>query len=67
MKRLLLSTKMIKKTFQKIEELIEAVVRKVPMPAHLGDGPEYDPKKFAGRGKRSYGGKKELQKAITDI
>ena len=48
--------------FQKIEELIEAVVRKVPMPAHLGDGPEYDPKKFAGRGKRSYGGKKNFKK-----
>jgi len=46
--------------FQKIEQLIEKVVRKVPMPASLGDGPEYNPKKFAGRGgRKSYGGKKK--------
>lgn len=45
--------------FQKIEQLIEAEVRKVPMPEFLGDGPEYDPKKYAGRGRRSYGGKKK--------
>lgn len=42
--------------FQKIEQLIEKVIRKVPMPASLGDGPEYDPKKYAGRSKRPYGG-----------
>ncbi|MFY0592533.1 DEAD/DEAH box helicase [Roseivirga sp.] len=44
--------------FKKIEDLIEAEVRKVAMPASLGDGPEYNPKKFAGRGKRPYGGKR---------
>ncbi|MBO3700577.1 DEAD/DEAH box helicase [Roseivirga sp. E12] len=45
--------------FQKIEQLIEAEVRKVPMPDFLGEGPEYNPKKFAGRGRNSYGGKKK--------
>lgn len=43
--------------FQKIEQLIEKVVRKVPMPASIGDGPEYNPQKFKsrGRGRRNFG------------
>lgn len=50
--------------FQKIEQLIEKEVRKVPMPTSIGDGPEYNPKKYAGRGghRKSYGGKKRNYK-----
>lgn len=31
--------------FAKIEELIGSEVKKMPLPPHLGEGPEYDPKK----------------------
>ena len=36
--------------FEKIEQLIEKEVRKVPLPASIGEGPEYNPKKNRGRG-----------------
>lgn len=48
--------------FQKIEELIESEVRKVPMPESLGAGPEYNPKKFAGRGNKRNFGKRNFKK-----
>lgn len=35
--------------FGKIEELIEAVVNKLPVPAELGETPEYNPKKRIGQ------------------
>ncbi len=35
--------------FQKIEELMEREVRKVPNPESIGEGPKYDPKKNTGR------------------
>ena len=42
--------------FQQIEQLIGADVKKIPLPEHLGTGPEYKPdvkikKPFAGKGK----------------
>lgn len=36
--------------FLSIEELIEKPIEKVKMPEALGDGPEYNPKSFKGRG-----------------
>ncbi len=49
--------------FQKIEQLIEKEVRKVPMPASIGDGPEYNPKKYSGGGKRKpYKGNRKYKK-----
>jgi ATP-dependent RNA helicase RhlE len=41
--------------FSKIEKLIGSEVRKMPMPAELGEGPTYDPN-FRGSGGRSGGG-----------
>lgn len=44
--------------FGRIEELIEKEIRKVKLPAELGDGPEYNPKKRGGGGRRPYNRKK---------
>lgn len=43
--------------FGRIEDLIEREIRKVNMPAEIGDGPEYNPKKRGG-GRRNYGRRK---------
>ncbi len=43
--------------FGRIEDLIEREIRKVKMPAEIGDGPEYNPKKRGG-GRRNYGRRK---------
>ncbi len=43
--------------FSRIEDLIEREIRKVKMPAEIGDGPEYNPKKRGG-GRRNYGRRK---------
>ncbi|MBX2842725.1 MAG: DEAD/DEAH box helicase [Flammeovirgaceae bacterium] len=43
--------------FKKIEELIGLEVRKVPLPKHLGEGPEYNPGKRGGGGKKFGKGK----------
>ncbi|GAA4835721.1 DEAD/DEAH box helicase [Algivirga pacifica] len=47
--------------FLRIEELLEATIRKVKNPAHIGDGPEYAPRKkrassFKKKPRRSSGG-----------
>lgn len=39
--------------FEKIEQLLEKEVRKIPLPESIGVGPEYDPKKNRGKGKFS--------------
>ncbi|UXP30928.1 DEAD/DEAH box helicase [Reichenbachiella agarivorans] len=49
--------------FSKIEELIEKDIRKVPLPAYIGEGPEYNPKaayksKGGGGNKRRFAKKK---------
>ncbi len=44
--------------FGRIEELIEKEIRKVDLPAELGDGPEYNPKKRGSGGRRPYNRKK---------
>lgn len=44
--------------FGRIEELIEKEIRKVKLPAELGDGPEYNPKKRGSGGRRPYNRKK---------
>ncbi len=46
--------------FARIEEFLEKEVEKLPMPAHLGEAPEYKPKKLQGKksGKRPFRGKK---------
>lgn len=47
--------------FGRIEELIEKEIRKVKLPAELGDGPEYNPKRRGGGGgggRRPYNRKK---------
>ncbi len=38
--------------FARIEKLLEKEVMKVKLPAHLGDGPAYEPKKHRGGGRR---------------
>lgn len=43
--------------FSRIEELIEREIRKVKLPAELGDGPEYNPKKRGG-GRKPFNRKK---------
>ncbi len=48
--------------FQRIEQLIEKEIRKVPLPASIGEGPEYDPKKYRGGGGRKFGGKGNYKK-----
>ncbi|MGQ8338084.1 DEAD/DEAH box helicase [Sunxiuqinia sp. A32] len=47
--------------FQQIETLIESEVFKAPLPAELGDGPEWKVKQ-KGRGKGGYKGKRNFQK-----
>ncbi len=37
--------------FKKIEDLIESTIIKIPLPAEIGDGPEYKPKSFSGKKK----------------
>lgn len=44
--------------FSRIEELIEKEIRKVDLPAELGEGPAYNPKKGSGGGRRPYNRKK---------
>ncbi|MEG2340142.1 MAG: DEAD/DEAH box helicase [Odoribacter sp.] len=36
--------------FHRIEEFIEKVIYKIPLPPHIGAGPEYNPKAFEHRG-----------------
>jgi superfamily II DNA/RNA helicase len=43
--------------FQRIEQLIEAEVPKLPLPERLGPGPEYNPAKNAERGRGKFPGK----------
>ncbi len=40
--------------FSQIERLIGSEVRKIKLPAHLGDGPEYNPKSFRSKGKKTF-------------
>ncbi len=40
--------------FAKIEKLIEKEVFKVPLPEHLGQAPEWNPKKYAQKGGRGF-------------
>ena len=43
--------------FHTIETLIEREIMKIPLPVHLGKGPEYNPSKkrtFGGRGRNNY-------------
>lgn len=44
--------------FSRIEELIEKEIRKVDLPAEIGEGPAYNPKKGSGGGRRPYNRKK---------
>ncbi|HLP19018.1 MAG TPA: C-terminal helicase domain-containing protein, partial [Chitinophagales bacterium] len=44
--------------FQRIEQLIDAEVPKMPLPERLGAGPEYNPAKNAERGRGGFGGGK---------
>ncbi|GAB5522169.1 MAG: hypothetical protein Roseis2KO_00410 [Roseivirga sp.] len=44
--------------FGRIEELIEKEIRKVKLPAELGEGPEYNPKKRGSGGSRPFNRKK---------
>lgn len=44
--------------FGRIEELIEKEIRKVKLPAELGDGPEYNPKRRGSGGRKPYNRKK---------
>ena len=46
--------------FEKIEQLLEKEVRKIPLPASLGEGPEYNPAKF--RGRSNFSRKKPFKK-----
>lgn len=44
--------------FSRIEELIEKEIRKVDLPAEIGEGPAYNPKKGSGGGRRPFNRKK---------
>ena len=62
---LTLISKAHQRKFKRIEVLIEKEINKVPLPAHLGDAPEYNPrankkpyrysKKSGGKKRKSYG------------
>ncbi|PKQ65439.1 ATP-dependent RNA helicase [Labilibaculum filiforme] len=48
--------------FKKIEDLIESSVYKIPVPAELGEAPEYNPKSFKAGGKKKFFKKKNFKK-----
>lgn len=48
--------------FRKIEKLIEREVRKVKLPAHLGDGPEYTSAKPLDKRRNTFKGKRRAKK-----
>jgi len=55
--------------FHKIEQLIEKVVYKVPLPPDFEDGPVYDPEEIIARrkkGKNKYGNKRNFKKKSGD-
>ncbi len=44
--------------FHKIEEFIEKEIYKIPLPASVGEGPQYNPKAFVHKPRRNFNGKK---------
>lgn len=48
--------------FSKIEELIEKVVYKIPVPEELGEAPKYDPKAYKKPSKRGFFKKKNFKR-----